>query len=59
MDMDLTMRIRDMLRANEDESERLERVALAYLLDSANARLRDLEERVRRLERPECGTATI
>ena len=53
MDMDLTMRIRDMLRANEDESERLERVALAYLLDSANARLRDLEERVRRLERPE------
>jgi hypothetical protein len=52
MDMDLTMRIRDMLRANEDESERLERIALAYLLDSANARLRDLEERVRRLERP-------
>jgi hypothetical protein len=46
------MRIRDMLRTNEDEAERLERVALAYLLDAANARLRDLEERVRLLERP-------
>ena len=51
--MDQTMRIRDMLRASEEEAGRLERVALAYLLDSANARLRDLEERVRRLERPE------
>jgi hypothetical protein len=39
-----------MLRTNEDEAERLERVALAYLLDAANARLRDLEERVCRLE---------
>lgn len=48
--MDHTMKIRDMLRANEDEADRLERVALAYLLDSANARLRDLEERVGRLE---------
>jgi hypothetical protein len=57
--MDLTLKIRDMLRANEDEIDRLERVALAYLLDSANARLRDLEERVGRLERPEFGIASI
>jgi hypothetical protein len=57
MDMDQTLRIRDMLRASEEEAERLERVALAYLLDSANARLRDLEERVGRLERQEAGIA--
>lgn len=44
------MEIRDALRKHEEEEDQMERVALAYLLDSANARLRDLEERVSRLE---------
>ena len=48
--MDTTLKVRDMLRASEDEADRLERVALAYLLDSLNARLRDLDERVGQLE---------
>ena len=50
--MDNVLKIRDLLRASEEEAERLERVALAYVLSALNSRLADLEERGCELEIP-------